>query len=340
MQQFKMLILTDHEYHSAENSLYHLAKAVYHHPRCAQVDVATRVNALNEAFFYKYSGKSLFATPVNEGFTFHADGRVFKKNLRRVSLYNYDVIWLRMPPPLSAEFLTFLEKKFPNVLIINDPMAILATGSKAFLLRFSDICPPMKICRSVEDIVEFKQQFPIVLKPFREYGGRGIILIKGEEVWLGKTQITFAQLVEQLAQQPIEYLAVKFLKNVKKGDKRIVVVAGKIMGASLRLPAADSWICNVAMGGSSNFTEVDDDERNIVARVNEELGQMGIVMYGVDTLVNDDGKRVLSELNTTSIGGLPQIARMMNQPLVKEAVDLICQFIMQKITKYDANTSQ
>jgi len=53
-------------------------------------------------------------------------------------------------------------------------------------------------------------------------------------------------------------------------------------------------------------------------------------MYGVDTLVGDDGKRVLSEINTTSIGGLPQIAAMNNLPLVERAIDLIWEFYNDK----------
>ena len=54
-------------------------------------------------------------------------------------------------------------------------------------------------------------------------------------------------------------------------------------------------------------------------------------MYGVDTLVGDDGKRVLSEINTTSIGGLPQIAKMEGKLLVKQATNLIWEYIIQKI---------
>lgn len=113
-----------------------------------------------------------------------------------------------------------------------------------------------------------------------------------------------------------------------KGDKRVIVVGGKILGASLRLPAKDSWICNVAMGGSSNHAVADAEEITMVEKINPTLQKMGIVMYGVDTLVGDDGKRILSELNTTSIGGLPQIAALMGQPLVEEAVELIWAYIL------------
>ena len=111
------------------------------------------------------------------------------------------------------------------------------------------------------------------------------------------------------------------------------------MGASLRLPKEGSWICNVAMGGKDQFAEVDQDEKKIVEGINPTLSKMGIVMYGIDTLVDDNGKRILSEINTTSIGGLPQIAEQTGRPLVKKAVVLIWQYITEKTIEKDVVTN-
>ncbi|MEM6318500.1 MAG: hypothetical protein AAF960_12580 [Bacteroidota bacterium] len=60
----------------------------------------------------------------------------------------------------------------------------------------------------------------------------------------------------------------------------------------------------------------------------------------MDTLVGDDGVRVLSEINTTSIGGLPQIARLLNQPLVEKAADLLWAFISEKSEARPINLSE
>jgi len=295
MQKLKMLVLTDHTNHSKENSLYPLVQAMRQNQHCAQVDVATRGNELNDFFFKKLINKPLFVNKVDEHFTFFPSGWSFKNNIRRENIASYDVIWLRMPPPLSTEFLGFLSYEFPDTLIINNPNGIYETGSKEFLLKFPSLCPPMQLCNSIADIIRFKSQFPIVLKPFREYGGRGIVRIDGDQVWEGKEQKTFVEFTQQIAGKPMEYLGVKFLKNVGQGDKRIIVVNGKIMGASLRLPAKDSWLCNVSMGGSSNSTKVEMEEIAIIKKIDPILSEMGIVMYGVDTLVGDDGKRVLSD---------------------------------------------
>lgn len=330
MQKYKLLVLTDHTNHSAENSLYPLVRTMRAHPLCKQVDVASRGNEENKYFFQKTITSQIWTTTVDESFEFSVEGTAFRNGLREKSVSEYDFVWLRMPPPLDKHFLRFLNKAFPSQVIINNPDSIYLTGSKEFLINFPQICPPMKICRTIEDIIDFKNQFPIVLKPFREYGGKGIVRIDGDRVWEGKTEMSFDDFKKQIQNKKLDYLGVKFLKNVSKGDKRIIVVNGKIMGASLRLPAKDSWLCNVAMGGSSNYAEVDEDEVQIVETISPILSKMGIVMYGVDTLVGDDGRRILSEINTTSIGGLPQIAKMMNKPLLQEAADLMWNYLIQR----------
>ncbi len=336
MDKIKILVLTDHTNHSAENSLYALLRSMRKHPRCEKIDIATRANPLNDFFFKNYLDKKLFVSEVNESFAFSPDGKSFQKMVRRESIHDYDAVLLRMPPPLSKAFLIFLKYKFPNLIFLNDPDGIYHTGSKEFLFNFQEVCAPMKICTSAKDIFEFSQQFPIVLKPFRDYGGRGIVRIDGKKVWDGKNEMSLNAFFQKIKNTKVEYLGVKFLKNVSQGDKRIVVVNGRIIGASLRLPPKDSWICNVAMGGSSTFAEADADEIEIVNRINPTLEKLGIAMYGVDTLMGDDGKRILSEINTTSIGGIPQMEKQQGKPLVKKTTDQIWNFIRYEKIKKNA----
>lgn len=327
MKKMNLLILTDHTNHSKENSLYILAKAMRQHPQCASVTVATRGLAVNDSFFKARKSGEIFVAEVGDDFAFTPSGKYFSDGLWKANFTDFDAVWLRMPPPLSKDFLDFLNT-FSEQIIVNRPDGIWQTGSKRFLLNFPELCPKMQVCDSVDSIIKFKNQFPIVLKPFREYGGKGIVRIDGDRVWEGKQETTFDAFIDKIKYTDFEYLGVKFLKNVTKGDKRVIVVGGKILGASLRLPAKDSWICNVAMGGNSNHATADAEEIAMVEKINPTLQKMGIVMYGVDTLVGDDGKRILSELNTTSIGGLPQIAALMGQPLVEEAVELIWAYIL------------
>jgi len=328
MKKNNVLILTDHSNHSKENSLYPLALTMLKHERTNRIAIASRANKENAPFFNGENKAALFVTTINEKFAFTENGASLSQT-SKVDPSTYDLIWLRMPPPLSEPFLAFIQDYFKGQFIINHPKAIYKTGSKAFLTNFPDLCPPLKICNTVADIIAFKERFPIVLKPFREYGGKGIVKVDGDEVWLGNEKTGFKDFIKTLKDDHLEYLGVKYLKNVSAGDKRIVVVNGEIMGASLRLPAKNSWLCNVAMGGSSNLAEVDENEKKIIEKINPILSEMGIVMYGVDTLMGDNGKRVLSEINTTSIGGLPQIAELKKLNLVEQAIDLIWKYFLK-----------
>jgi len=329
MLQYNVLILTDHTNHTIENSLYSLASTMLAHDLTESIDIASRGITENSAFFAEDNDALLHVTTISSDFVYTDSGHHFTNNLTVQEASKYDLVWLRLPPPLSEPFLKYIDSYFATSFIINNPAAIFKTGSKEFLTNFASVCPPLKICRSIADIQTWKAKFPIVLKPFREYGGKGIIKIDGDSVWKGKEEMSFDMFLDSLNPKDINYLAVKFLKNVSEGDKRIVVVNGKIMGASLRLPAKDSWICNVSMGGSSNIAMADEDEKEIISVIDPIISKLGIVMYGVDTLVGDDGKRVLSEINTTSIGGLPQIAALQGLPLVEEAIDLIWKYYLK-----------
>ena len=97
MKKLKMLVLTDHQTHSQENSLYALLRELRKNPACAQVDVASRSTPANQLFFSQQMTRAaLYASPVGSHFQYHPDGRCFREKLRRVFLREYDAIFLRL----------------------------------------------------------------------------------------------------------------------------------------------------------------------------------------------------------------------------------------------------
>lgn len=122
-------------------------------------------------------------------------------------------------------------------------------------------------------------------------------------------------------------LSMRYLPNVSFGDKRIIVVNRQILGAALRLPPPDSWICNVAQGGYAVLSEVDETELRIEQELTPLLFEKGIVMYGFDTLLDDNGVRVLSEINTLSIGGMGPIGEMSGKPILRDAALLLWEYL-------------
>ena len=70
-----------------------------------------------------------------------------------------------------------------------------------------------------------------------------------------------------------------------------------------------------------------NDEINIIEKINKDLIRKGILIYGVDTLTDDDGKRILSEINTLSIGGFPQAQSQSGRPIISQTIKKMFKYV-------------
>ncbi len=323
MKKHKVLCLTDHTNHSNQNSVYALLAAMCQHPKCAEVQIASRANSANKSFFYEHQFTSLDACKVDAHFNFEDAKHQLNHHTQNINPKDYDIIFLRLPRPVKDEFLLALEKYFAATCIINKPSGIIECSSKAVLLNFNDFCPPMQIVHSINEVLDFYEQYNLVLKPLKEYGGKGLIRIKDGVLNDGMKDYDIINYLTKIEDNLKNegYLAMQYMENVSEGDKRLIVVGGEILAASIRLPAKDSWLCNVALGGTSIKSEPDENEVAIVDGLNPFLLKRGILMYGVDTLVNEDGKRILSEINALSIGGFPQAEAQTGRPIIQLTLD-------------------
>lgn len=331
--KYSFLALTDHRNHSEQNSIYAILSELSTHSRCKKVAVASRGLKVNDLFFYLQANSKLMVSGVDSEFKYNEEGRSFKKDLYQASIADFDAILMRLPRPIEDAFLQWLKTENPDKVIINDPEGIIITSNKSFLLNFPDLCPPMKIVDNIEDIKTLASNYPIVLKPLKEYGGKGLIRISDGKVNDGSSDHELSTYFDKYSDKyiGIDYLAMQYLKNIDQGDKRIIVVDGEIMGASLRTPLVGSWLCNIAQGGTSTASSPDVDEINIIKSINPVLKKHGILIYGVDTLVDNNGKRVLSEINTLSIGGFPQAQKQSGKPIIKNTLNKIINYLDEQL---------
>ena len=332
-RKYAFLVLTDHSEHHERNPIYSLLPHLREHPQCSEVHVASRANPRNDNFFRDYTSYACEVLEVKEGFSFDESGKQFLDTGIVREVDSYDCILMRLPRPVERKFMEFIAKLDHKLLFINHPLGIEETSNKAFLTHFPKLCPPIKLCFSINEILKFASNFPIVLKPLKEYGGKGLLKIEDDVLFEGDTEHpTIDYLLQHESYINTEgYLAMKFMKNVREGDKRIVLVGRNIMGASLRLPPEDSWICNVARGGKSIPAEVAPEEKEIIWQILPYLEERGVFIAGVDTLMGDHGKRVLSEINTLSVGGFLNIQEQSGQPVLARTVQNIIDYVHQKV---------
>jgi len=327
--KFNMLVVTDHATHAGTNSVYQLSQAMMKDPRCNQIWVCSRGIEENTSFFKGEPLAPIYASRVTPGFDFDPGGHFFRDS-SPMDRNHIDAVLIRMPQPVDPLFLFSLESVVSPERIINSPEGIVETATKEFLLKVSYLCPEPVMCHSMEEALAMSRAKEIVLKPLHSYGGRGMVRLSKEYSWNENDKFPIDKLSSFLTEDHFPMLSMTFLKNVTMGDKRTIVANHEILGSALRLPAPGSWMCNVAQGGHAVPAEPDEEEKIIERTLTPLLHRKGVVMYGFDTLVDDDGRRVLSEINTLSIGGLVPLEELTGKPVLRRAARLLWDYVEGK----------
>ena len=281
-----------------------MVRAMLALPQVEKIRIASRGSKANADFFACAKTDNLLAIEASLDFKFDAQGEGFRESLQIVTPLDWaDGIILRIPHPVPNQWFTYLEEAFKGIPIVNKPSGIASTTPKSWLLNVADLCAPMTMCHTPEEVIAFAKTRDTVLKPLEGYGGKGVLRIMNQVVEVEGKHIALHDWPKQPEAQ-FPYLAMEYLPRVVEGDKRIVVVGGRVLGAALRIPAAGQWLCNVSQGGRAELTSLTVSEEHIVASLKPHMQNLGVVMYGIDTLMGNQNHRVLSEVNTMSIGGL------------------------------------
>jgi glutathione synthase len=96
----------------------------------------------------------------------------------------------------------------------------------------------------------------------------------------------------------------RYLPEVRRGDKRIILVDGEIAGAINRVPALDETRSNMHAGGRPEATDITEREREICATIGPELKRRGLIFTGIDVIGD-----YLTEINVTSPTGIREVRR-------------------------------
>ena len=209
-----------------------------------------------------------------------------------------DVVWMRQDPPFDLNYITathLLERISGETLVVNEPAAVRNAPEKLYVLDFARFMPPTMITRSLDETRQFLTEHgEIVVKPL--YGNAGSAVFR-----IGSDGANLAALVELFGEMWVESFMVQaFLKDVAKGDKRIVLVDGEVAGAINRIPGTGEIRSNLAAGGSAAKTELTAEEREICAALGPELKARGLLFVGIDVI----GGKWLTEINVTSPTGI------------------------------------
>ena len=219
---------------------------------------------------------------------------------REEDLSKFDAVHLRQDPPFDMAYITtthLLERLQPETLVVNDPASVRNAPEKVFVLDFLDLMPPTLVTRSLDEIKAFRAEHKdIVVKPLYGNGGAAVFRIAPGDTNLN----SLIELMEMSFREPI--MVQKYLPQVRKGDKRIILVDGEIAGVINRVPAGDETRSNLHVGGTAEGATLSKRDKEICARLGPELKKRGLIFVGIDVIGN-----YLTEINVTSPTGIRQI---------------------------------
>jgi glutathione synthase len=227
-----------------------------------------------------------------------------------------DVVLMRQDPPFDLGYITathLLERVQPETLVVNDPAAVRNAPEKLFVLDYARFMPPTLITRSLDETRAFQAEHgEIVVKPL--YGNAGNAVFK-----VGRDGGNLGSLVEMFGHVWVEpFMVQAFLPQVAEGDKRIVLVDGKVSGAINRIPGDGEIRSNLAAGGTAHPTELTGREREICEALGPELARRGLLFVGIDVIGG-----FLTEINVTSPTGIRAVKNVGGPDIAKLIWDKI-----------------
>ncbi|MFZ1337451.1 MAG: glutathione synthase [Paracoccaceae bacterium] len=219
-----------------------------------------------------------------------------------VDLAGFDVVWLRQDPPFDMGYITsthLLDMIHPNTLVVNDPFWVRNFPEKLLVLRFEDLTPPTAIARDLQTIRAFKARHgDIILKPLYGNGGAGVFRLDPND----RNLSSLHELFTSMSREPM--IVQKFLPDVAKGDKRIILVDGEPVGAINRVPQAGETRSNMHVGGRPEKIGLTDRDLQICTAIGPVLREKGQVFVGIDVIGD-----WLTEINVTSPTGIQELER-------------------------------
>ena len=228
----------------------------------------------------------------------------FKKSkTQKIFLDDCDVVLVRQDPPFNMSYITatyLLEMVSDKTLILNDPKSIRDNPEKLSMFNFKNIIPPTLISKNIEQCFNFQKKYKkTIIKPLYGNGGEGISKLEGTNTLLKRKIL---KLISRY-KQPI--VIQKYLKEIKEGDRRIILIDGEYVGSVARIPKKGSVTANFHTGGSAKKVGLVRRDKKICSILKPFLKKNKLFFTGIDVIGN-----YLTEINVTSPTGIQEINKL------------------------------
>jgi glutathione synthase len=230
------------------------------------------------------------------------------------SLEEMDAVFMRTDPPVTIPYLYatyILDYINPEkTLVINTPTGIRMANEKMYALQFKEVIPETIVSQDKSVIQKFVEEKGAgVLKPLGGKAGEGILFLEASD----RNFNSLVEISTKWGREPV--MVQTYLPAAKDGDKRIILLNGKPIGALNRIPTGNEFRGNMAVGGRVAQTDITEQEQKICAQVGPKLQQDGLYFVGIDVIGG-----YLTEVNVTSPTGIREIDRLDNTRLGEQVI--------------------
>ena len=212
-----------------------------------------------------------------------------------MALKDFDAVVMRKDPPFDSEYFyaTHLleQAERDGARVFNKPRALRDHPEKLAIMEFPRFIGPTLVTRDAQDIKRFHaEQRDIILKPLDGMGGMGIFRVREDGLNLGAITETLNR------GGALSVMVQKFLPEIARGDKRVLVIGGKPVPYCLaRIPQAGEVRGNLAVGGKGVAQPLSGRDREIAESIGPILAARGLLLVGIDVIGD-----CVTEINVTS----------------------------------------
>ena len=250
-------------------------------------------------FYYNPKNLSIINSKViAEGFfiKFNYDNKKKFKILKKkkLDLTKCKFILIRQDPPFNLEYIstTYILDTIKNkVKIINDPSAIRNISEKFYSAKYQKFMPNTIFTQNINEIKNFfKINTKVIIKPIYNHGGNDIHL-------LSKYNFKF---IQNFIKKHGHIICQRYLSKINKGDKRVFLINGKVVGVISRVPKKGSFLSNMSKGAKPVNASLTKIEKKISELVANHLKKENIFFAGIDFI----DQRLNGDINVTSPTGI------------------------------------
>jgi len=234
------------------------------------------------------------------------------------ALTAFDAVLMRQDPPFDFEYITatwMLERAVAaGAKVWNHPGSVRDHSEKIAITEFAQFTAPTLIARAADDLNAFIDDMgDTILKPLDGMGGTGIFRVRADD----PNRNAIIETLSEMGGRTI--MAQKYLPQIVDGDKRVLIIGGKVIPYSLaRIPKAGETRGNLAAGGRGVAMPLTDREREIAETLAPILWSRGLLIVGLDVIGGH-----LTEVNVTSPTCMVEIHDQQGYPVADKVVEAI-----------------